>query len=241
MWHVSKMTITLTVHSRHGPSHTIEMGQSNPTIGHVVAALIAATRKSTTSTTLTTLNTRLYIGEKPLPPDSTLKALKINNNDHLYDYRPSIPESTDPAFQYYVEMQQSPFREKLHQVMQKHTIDSAQGFACDGTSSYPWQKGVSTYMNTTQSSYHRYPAGLLCFHDMGSGKTRTAVITMFDRIAARAGSSTGFTGHFIIIHCTSSSMEQFKVEMHQVAQLIKERIESGGVNTSEHRNPNSFQ
>lgn len=31
------------------------------------------------------------------------------------------------------------------------------------------------------------------------------------------------------------------MEMHQFAQLIKERIESGGVNTSEARNPNSFQ
>ena len=31
------------------------------------------------------------------------------------------------------------------------------------------------------------------------------------------------------------------MEMHQFAQLIKERIEDGGTNTSEPRNPNSFQ
>lgn len=31
------------------------------------------------------------------------------------------------------------------------------------------------------------------------------------------------------------------MEMHQFAQLIKERIEDGGANTSEARNPNSFQ
>ena len=31
------------------------------------------------------------------------------------------------------------------------------------------------------------------------------------------------------------------MEMHQFAQLLKERVEHGGTNTSEPRNPNSFQ